>query len=77
MTQVGSITQTVNGNADALLFAASSDPFTSVVVQTDRNALGFAVAEMRYSTVPLPGALWLTGPGLVGLAAVRRRLFKR
>ncbi|MCX5806959.1 MAG: hypothetical protein NT010_13015 [Proteobacteria bacterium] len=30
----------------------------------------------KQSTVPIPGALWLFGPGLVGLAAIRRKFTK-
>ena len=77
-TPVGSITQDVNGDSGALLFAAKGVPvpFTSVVVNcSDIN--GFAIAQLRYNNaVPIPGALWLFGPGLVGLAAVKRRFKK-
>jgi hypothetical protein len=47
---LGSVTRLVNGQAGALLSAASSgQPITSVVVSTDSGANGFAVAEIRYS----------------------------
>ena len=72
---VGSIIQAVDGYYGARLFAAQADPFTSVVVHCDDTG-GFAIAQLRYNAVPIPGALWLFGPGLVGLAAVKRRFKK-
>jgi hypothetical protein len=33
----------------------------------------FAMDDLQYEAVPLPGALWLLGPGLLGLLALRRR----
>ena len=35
-----------------------------------------AITYRVYSDVPLPAAVWLLGPGLVGLAALRRRFKK-
>jgi hypothetical protein len=37
-------------------------------------ALGLSGAHIE--SVPIPEALWLLGPGLVGLAAIRRRFKK-
>jgi hypothetical protein len=34
----------------------------------------FAMDNLSYEAVPIPGALWLLGSGLVGLMAVRRRI---
>jgi hypothetical protein len=36
----------------------------------------FSVAAIETSAVPIPGAVWLLGSGLVGLVAVRRRMRK-
>jgi len=33
----------------------------------------FAMDNLQYNPVPIPGALWMLGSGLVGLVAVRRR----
>jgi len=62
---VGSITQSVNGKAGAVLFAASDNsPFTSVSISGgDPN--GFAMAQFRYaiqqSPQQVPGPLPIFG----------------
>lgn len=63
-TLVGSILQNVNSTSGALLFAATSysNPFTSVTVSVPGTAIGFAMAEFRYSTaapVPEPASIAL------------------
>jgi large repetitive protein len=46
---VGSISQSVNGNAGALLFAgATNQAFTSVVITQESGASGIAIAEPRF-----------------------------
>ncbi len=51
--------------------------FTSITFShTSEGWHGFTVGVTELTPVPLPGALWLLGPGLVGLAAIRRR-FRR
>lgn len=41
-----------------------------------RNSVHWDNFTYQANAVPLPGALWLFGPGLVGLAAIRKRLKK-
>ncbi|HDM76455.1 MAG TPA: VPLPA-CTERM sorting domain-containing protein [Deltaproteobacteria bacterium] len=31
------------------------------------------VTEFQYNSVPVPGAIWLLGSGIIGLVAFRRR----
>ena len=41
--------------------------------RTSHNYYGLAVHPGQVSAVPIPGAVWLLGSGLLGLAAARRR----
>jgi hypothetical protein len=86
-TTLGTVTRTVNGNAGALLFAATSTtPITSVVITTPLAANGFALAQLRYrapaaaaAATPVPtltewGMITLTSLlAMFGLWQVRRR----
>jgi hypothetical protein len=79
-TLVGSISQTVNGQAGAKLFAANDAAgFTRVVLEeTSGNSRGFALAQLRFGPEPpsgVPGPLPLLGAA----AAFRcsRRLRRR
>lgn len=79
-TLVGSISQTVNGNGGAKLFAAEDGAgFTRVVLEeTTGNSRGFAIAQLRFGPEPpsaVPGPLPLLGAA----AAFRcsRRLRRR
>jgi hypothetical protein len=33
----------------------------------------FVKANLSYNAVPIPGALWLLGGGLIGLVGIRRK----
>ena len=74
---IGQITQLVDGNGGALLFAATSTtPFDRVVVSSTDD---FAIAQIREASalVPEPGsALNLLVAGAIGLVGVRLRAFR-
>jgi hypothetical protein len=42
--------------------------------QATNNAYKYGIAE--YTPVPIPGAVWLFGAGLMGLVGIRRRFQK-
>jgi hypothetical protein len=67
-TPLGSVTRDVNGNAGALLAAATSTPsITSVVVTIPSGANGFAIAQIRYAlptVAPIPS---VSTTGVFGL----------
>jgi hypothetical protein len=52
--------------------------YTTIIEFNDDPLPGPAWYEARldYTTVPLPAAVWFFGPGLAGLAAMRRRFRK-
>jgi len=75
---VGNITQFINGNAGARLFAAFStdSPFTSVVItNVDGQAGGFAIANLRYTAVPEPATIAMVAQAIaaVGFYGWRKR----
>jgi hypothetical protein len=78
-TTVGSIPLAVDSNAGALLFAASTTTnlFTSIVINAPSAALGFAMAQFRYSTfvqpVPEPSTYALGSLSALTLAWINRR----
>jgi hypothetical protein len=59
-----------------LIFAAELDGRTPGV--SGSTDMGYAIdnVKMEASSVPLPSALLFFGPGLAGLAAIRRRFKK-
>jgi len=81
-TQLGAVSRSIDGNAGALLEAASSGtPITSVVITAAAGSGGFGIAQFRYAlpappTIPTmhPGAL--AGLGLL-LAAAASLLARR
>jgi hypothetical protein len=73
-TLVGTIDLSPDGNAGALLYAASThtDPFTRVVI-TNLEGDDFAIAQERFVlAVPEPATLILLIPLLAAFAALRR-----
>jgi hypothetical protein len=42
----------------------------------DFTRTGYPVAQIRVEAVPLPGAVWLFGSGLMGIVGLRRKLFR-
>lgn len=72
-TLVGTIDLSPNGNAGALLYAASThtDPFTRVVI-SNLQGDDFAIAQERFAlVVPEPATLFLLIP-LLAVGALRR-----
>jgi len=75
---VGTISQSVNGEGGALLFAATTttSPFTSVVITDAYTADDFAIAQQRYggpvSITPEPASFGLMLAAVFGLVVVTR-----
>ncbi len=64
---------------DTLTLSSSGPLWFSLRAQVEGTtgaALAAAVQEVRFSAVPIPGALFLLAPGLAGLALVRKRFKK-
>lgn len=74
-TLLGTISQSINGHAGALLVAGSSTlPITSVVITAPAGASGFAMAQFRYAglvsgAVPTLNTASIVGLGLLLAAA--------
>jgi hypothetical protein len=67
------ISRNLDGISGARLFAASSDQrFTRVSIESDPNADGFAIAQLRVSAVPEPASGLLLGTALLGLMLWKR-----
>jgi hypothetical protein len=72
----------INGSPVTLIqgiqtYALNLNGITQLTITGVPSNTGYWLADnINYSAVPLPGAFFLFGPGLVGLAAVRRRFKK-
>lgn len=78
LSPVGNINLLVNGNAGALLFAASTttSPFLRVTIEnTSLDAQGFAIANLRYTAVPEPASVAMIAQAIaaVGFYGWRKR----
>ena len=47
-------------------------PFTNININFDIGS-GNSLEVLNVSAVPLPGAIWLFGSGIIGLAGLARR----
>jgi len=57
--------------------ATATLTFTSLTNPTEGNDLyGPALDNVRLSAVPIPGAVWLLGSGLIGIVGIRRKFRK-
>ena len=62
----------VPGTSFTAAYGISGNSIVGYYTDTSGHDHGFLATP----SVPIPSALWLLGPGLVGLAAVRRRFGK-
>jgi len=70
LNPVGNVNLLVNGNAGALLFAASTttSPFSRVTIDnTSLDADGFAIANLRYTAVPEPASIAMVAQAIVAV----------
>jgi hypothetical protein len=63
-----------------VFFGVSSDSEVIKSVKVDGSVPGYYSFEMidnvEFNSIPIPGAIWLLGSGLVGLVGLRRRFKK-
>lgn len=56
-------------------FSSSGPLFAGITISNDDPG-GITIDDLRISVVPIPGAFWLLGSGLLGLAGLGRKLKK-
>ncbi len=69
----GTTTISFDWNFLAMDYAPYGDYAVAIITLADGTCTTIELA--RVSTVPIPGAVWFMGPGLVGLVGLRRRFF--
>ena len=78
-SQLGNSNGAGDGSAIYLGIVSTAYDIKSLVfdeVSSTGNGNDFAINRVNVNPVPIPGAILFFGPGLVGLAAVRRRFKK-
>ena len=71
----GSMPTTVSNPMDRYAYYSSSNP--AYYQEWSGNTWGFRIdGSLTPSTVPIPGAVWLLGSGLIGLVGIRRKFNK-
>ena len=72
----GKTVTNIDGQDGLNIYYLASDTDNAYLKDLTYNLTGGGQLIPVSNSVPIPGALWLFGSGLVGLAAVRRRLKK-
>jgi len=61
---------------ESFFFTAADDVTTLMFDGITAGAYGAAIDNIRVGAVPIPGAVWLLGSGILGLVGIRRSLTK-
>jgi hypothetical protein len=64
----------MNDGGGLITFGSSYYSDAAGVYPTTDDTHVYGAGTFQYTAIPIPAALWLFGPGLLGLAALRRRL---